>query len=131
MRKAERIASRIVADAVNVDGMESKFLYHATYKPLLDSIRKTGLGGTRNTWFEDSIPGVVYLADDPDIAESYAEANDSVDDEWLDEIVVFKVNVSDMDASKLYVDENVRSDEPPHTYEYHGTIPYASLKKVR
>jgi hypothetical protein len=41
------------------------------------------------------------------------------------------VNVSDIDASKLYVDENVRSDESPHTYEYRGTIPYASLKKVR
>ena len=115
----------------SVEGMESEFLYHATYKPLLDSIRRTGLGGTKNTWWEDSIPGVVYLADDPDIAESYAEANESVDDEWLDEIVVFEVNVSDIDASKLYVDENVRSDEPPHTYEYHGTIPYALLKVVR
>lgn len=114
----------------SVEGMESEFLYHATYKPLLDNIRKTGLGGTKNAWWEDSVQGVVYLADDPDIAESYAEANDNVDDKWLDEIVIFEVNVSDIDASKLCVDENVRSDEPPHTYEYHGTIPYSALRII-
>lgn len=26
------------------------FLYHATYTPLLDSIKKTGLGGTTQTY---------------------------------------------------------------------------------
>jgi RNA:NAD 2'-phosphotransferase (TPT1/KptA family) len=59
-------------------------LYHATYKALLPKIRKSGLGNTKKTYWEDSKPGIVYLAADPDIAESYAEANENCPEEWLD-----------------------------------------------
>jgi len=34
----------------------------------LPSIRKKGLGNTQRTFWEDSKPGVVYLADDPNVA---------------------------------------------------------------
>lgn len=51
------------------------FLYHATYIPLLDSIKKTGLGGTTQTYWEDSKSGTVYLSTDKDVAISYAESN--------------------------------------------------------
>lgn len=54
------------------------FLYHATYTPLLDSIKKTGLGGTTQTYWEDSKPGTVYLSIDKDVAISYAEANENI-----------------------------------------------------
>lgn len=44
-----------------------KYLYHATYLPLLESIKKTGLGGTTQTYWEDSKPGVVYLSTDKEL----------------------------------------------------------------
>ena len=54
-------------------------LYHATYLPFLDSIKATGLGKTENKMWNDSKAGVVYLSNDPWVAESYAETY-----EWLD-----------------------------------------------
>jgi hypothetical protein len=98
-------------------------LYHATYRPLLKSIRKNGLGGSgakRN--YEDSRSGVVYLATTPDIAESYAETSDIVPEDWLDEIVILTVNTAAIDRNKLFVDQNVL-DNKGDTFEYHGIIP--------
>lgn len=102
-----------------------KFLYHATYKPLLRNIKKKGLGNTKRKFWQDSVPGVVYLADDPDVAQSYAESADELpNDDWYDEIIVLKINTNDLDQSKLQIDQNVRLDEgeQPHTYQYHGII---------
>ena len=77
------------AYAAELDDIESKLtqeipevFYHATYKALLPSIKATGLD-TREAalaW-EDSKPGIVYLANDPSVAESYAEASEDVSDE--------------------------------------------------
>ena len=98
-------------------------LYHATYRPLLKSIKQHGLGGDKaQAKWEDSKPGVVYLATDPNVAESYAESSDVVPDEWLDQIVVLKVNASQLDQSKLKLDRNVLDNEGD-TLEYHGVIP--------
>jgi hypothetical protein len=98
-------------------------LYHATYRPLLKSIKQHGLGGDKaQAKWEDSKPGVVYLATDPNVAESYAESSDVVPDEWLDQIVVLKVNASQLDQSKLKLDRNV-IDNQGDTLEYHGVIP--------
>ena len=106
-----------------------QYFYHATYKPLLPSIKKTGLDTSeaKLAW-EDSEPGIVYLANDPYVAESYAETSEMVDDEWLDEIIILKVASKDLDLSKLHDDRNVRSDEPSDTFEYHGVIPWNVLK---
>ena len=102
-----------------------QYFYHATYKPLLPSIKETGLstGESMISW-EDSEPGVVYLANDPYVAESYAETSEMVDDEWLDEIIILKIASKDLDLSKLYDDRNVRGDFPSDTFEYHGIIPW-------
>jgi hypothetical protein len=100
-----------------------EILYHATYRPLLKSIKQHGLGGDKaQAKWEDSKPGVVYLAIDPNVAESYAESSDVVPDEWLDQIVVLKVNASQLDQSKLKLDSNV-IDNQGDTLEYHGVIP--------
>ena len=106
-----------------------QYFYHATYKPLLPSIKKTGLDTSeaKLAW-EDSEPGIVYLANDPYVAESYAETSEMVDDEWLDQIIILKVASKDLDLSKLHDDRNVRSDEPSDTFEYHGVIPWNVLK---
>lgn len=111
-----------------------QYLYHATYKPLLQKIKLLGLGNTKRTYWEDSKPGVVYLADDPDIAESYAEINDNLQNEdWLDEIIIFKINTDNLDKSKLFIDNNILLDknEQPHTFEYHNIIPFEKMELIK
>lgn len=107
----------------------NKPLYHATYKELLPSIMKHGLGGikTKANW-EDSETGVVYLANDIDEAESYAETSDLVPDEWLDEIVILKINSNKIDLSKLTTDKQNQSGT---TLQYHGVIPQQALKIIK
>ena len=92
-------------------------------------IKREGLGGksSKPNW-EDSEPGIVYLATSNDIAESYAESSDMVDADWLDEIVVFKVATSKLNLTSLKRDRNVIDGED--TYEYHGIIQYQDLVKV-
>ncbi len=105
-----------------------EFLYHATYKPLMSSIKTKGLGATGRTNWEDSKPGVVYLACDPDVAESYAETSERVPEEWLEQIVVLKTRTSDLEQEKLFSDENVIDGQD--TVEYHGVIPAKSIEVV-
>jgi hypothetical protein len=106
-----------------------QFLYHATYLPLLRNIKKYGLGGNpnpRKNW-EDS-QNVVYLAYDPNVAESYAETSDIVDEDWLDSIIIFKINITDIDKNLLKQDSNVIDGED--TVEYHGVIPFNKLQRL-
>ena len=110
-----------------------QYLYHATYRPLLRNIKKKGLGNTKRKFWQDSVPGVVYLAIDPDIAQSYAEANDNCNDEWLDQIIILKIKTSDLDRNKLQIDKNVRLDnegERATTFEYHGVIPFDKCELI-
>lgn len=103
-------------------------LYHATYRPLLRSIKQNGLGGKgseRKKW-SDSAQGVVYLATTPEVAESYAETSDEVSDDWLDEIVILKVRTANLDSTKFQLDRNVQ-DNTGDTVEYHGVIPATEL----
>lgn len=102
-------------------------LYHATYKQHLQSILQWGLGGSpkrmrRN--YEDSRPGVTYLATSADVAFSYAETSDLVPEAWLDDIVVLRIDADQLDAKKLLGDANVLLDagQAGDTLEYHGSI---------
>ena len=119
LKKLNNLYNSIINE--NIEENFPQYLYHATYKPLLKSIIQNGLGNTTNTYWDDSKPGVVYLAKDPDIAISYAETNEAVDEAWLDEIIVLKINTDDLDKSKLKIDENVK-DNAGDTLEYHGII---------
>ena len=101
-------------------------LYHATYKPRLKSIKLKGLGaGGKRNW-EDSRRGVIYLALDPNVAESYAESSDMVPDEWLDQIVILKISTAGLDPNKFNIDGNVQDNEGD-TVEYHGVIPLTNI----
>ena len=107
-------------------------LYHATYRPLLRSIKRGGLGGPgseKKKW-EDSIHGAVYLALDPHVAESYAETSDSVPDDWLDEIVILQISTDGLNPSKFMLDRNVR-DNAGDTVEYHGIIPLSNISVLK
>lgn len=102
-------------------------LYHATYKPLLSSIKKYGLDSRYGKkTYPDSKNGVVYLAISKDIAESYAEVSDEVSEEWLDQIVILKIKTKGLDYSKFKIDSNVINSEG-ETIEYHGSIPYNNI----
>lgn len=104
-------------------------LYHATYKALLSLIKKGGLDTRKSALaWEDSKPGIVYLANDPDVAESYAEAAEEVSDEIYDSgIVVLKIPTKGLKISKLHDDRNVQGGNSD-TYEYHGQIPWSKIK---
>ena len=109
-------------------------LYHATYKQFIKSIKEKGLGNTRRKMWSDSIRGVVYLADSPDVAESYAETAEWVEerdnyDDYIENIVILEVDVNKLDKSKFKVDSNVLLDpnEENATWEYHGVIPWEAI----
>jgi hypothetical protein len=108
-----------------------KELYHATYKRLLKPILTNGLdtNKSKKSW-EDSIPGYVYLAKDPDVAVSYAETSEAVPEEWIDNIVLITVRTQALDQSKLFADQNVRNDTTD-TLEYRGVIPSSAFVSVR
>lgn len=110
-------------------------LYHATYRPFLDSIKENGLGATENKMWGDSKHRVVYLANDPWVAESYAECAEFLDelsDEQLElyEIVILEIDANQLDLDKLFVDENVilEEDEENATWEYHDIIPWSACE---
>jgi len=107
---------------------DNTYLYHATYKPLLKSIQKSGLGNTTQSQWTDSRPGVVYLARDPEVARSYAETAESVPEAWLDQIVVLQISQADLDPKLLHVDRNVQ-DNTGDTLEYHAVIPAKLLRR--
>lgn len=112
----------VTEDTVNLPSV----LYHATYKPRLKSIKLKGLGaGGKRNW-EDSKRGIVYLALDPNVAESYAETSDMVPEEWLDEIVILKISTKGLDPNKFHIDSNVQ-DNTGDTVEYHGVIPVSNI----
>ena len=109
------------------NSMNSPYLYHATYKPLLKKIKEHGLDTimSKKAW-DDSIPGYVYLALDPEVAGSYAESSEEVPDEWIDNIVILKINRYYLNQDKLYIDQNVIDNEGD-TLEYRGVIPWESI----
>jgi hypothetical protein len=112
-----------------------KKLYHATYKQFLKSIQQKGLGNTKRKMWSDSKTGVVYLADDPWVAESYAETAEWPEDRddpdaYYDNIIILEIDTTKLDPSKLKVDENVLLDEGEEnsTWEYHDIIPWDAIK---
>jgi hypothetical protein len=111
-----------------------RYLYHATFKPLLKKIKIEGIGGTstKPIWY-DSKPGVVYLAIDPNIALSYAEVafdeNENLPEAWQDMIIILVIDTDFLDKTKFYIDSNV-IDNKGDTVEYHGIIPFNSITRV-
>jgi len=117
-------------DLLNEVLENDNILYHATYKPLLNKIKEQGLDTTKSkkAW-EDSKPGLVYLARDIDVAGSYAESSDMVPDNYLDNIIILHIDVTKLDSKKLSIDKNVQ-DNTGDTLEYNGVIPWSAIIKV-
>lgn len=105
-------------------------LYHATYKPFLKKIKEEGLDTTKSkkAW-EDSKPGLVYLAKDLEVAASFAEESEIVPESYLDNIIILHIDSSKLDKSKISIDKNV-IDNQGDTLEYEGIIPWSAIVKV-
>ena len=106
---------------------EKQIYYHATYQPVMKNILRQGLGGSgaQANW-DGSKPGVTYLALDPHVAISYAEANDEVPEGWLDQIVVLAIDGKSLNQKYIKDDSNVLDDDS--TKEYHAIIPPSAFK---
>jgi len=127
MKHLRQYIRRIIKERVEIPST----LYHATYLPLLDSIMQDGLGGDRDTVWEDSVRGIVYLTPDPYIAESYAETSDDAYDRFGEDvdIVILEIDTSSLDPELLHIDRNVQDNEGD-TLEYHGIIPPSALREI-
>lgn len=115
--------------------LPEKYLYHATYRPLLKKIKLEGLGGiSAKSMWGDSKRGVVYLAKEDYVAASYAEVaideNEQIPESWEEKIVILTIDTSYLDPNKLFIDENVLDNEGD-TLEYRGVIPWEAITKVQ
>ena len=111
-----------------------KKLYHASYGVYKNSILSEGLKTGRNpNWNGMDCCGVIYLADDVDVAGSFAECADLVDDDVLDSgICVFEVNVKLLDRSLFNEDPNIlfEDDDEVNSFIYPEDVPPSALKVV-
>lgn len=117
-------------------------LYHATYKPYWEEIKKSGeiKGGVHSNWEGLSHNDVVYLSRDFDNAYSYAETAEDVPEEYLNQIIVLEIDATKLNSNLLHIDENQAygnyyevNVEDPSTwikFQYEGEIPINTIKKV-
>lgn len=103
-------------------------LFHATWGCLTDKINAQGLlPGHFQTW-KGCVSGCVYLADDTELAAAFCEAADDVSDEvYGSGIVVFSVDRSILDETRLVADPNIIDATQKHCFAYFGEIPTAAL----
>ena len=95
-----------------ITGKKNIKLYHATYNNNLKSIKEEGLlKNKKDNWSGLSSGQTgIYLSDDYDVAESYAESSDTVDEETYESgIIVLEVNSKDIQQN-LKLDDNISSN---------------------
>jgi hypothetical protein len=109
-------------------------LYHATFIPLIESIKKHGIipGGTDVRNFDWANKEYVYLSNDPIAAESFVECseNEDIPEDWYHQIIILAIDVSKLNKAKLQRDinfnpSNFGGEYRGHTdsYMYKGNIP--------
>ena len=121
----------------------SKVVYHATYKPYWEEIKKEGFikPGKHSNWGDEfKTKNNIYLSKDYYNALSYAETAEEVPEEFLDQIVVLEIDADKLDVDHLDPDHNQVYDydgevqlEDPLTWvelQYDLSIPVSAIKKV-
>lgn len=121
----------------------SKVVYHATYKPYWEEIKKEGFikPGAHQNWgdvFKTKYN--IYLSKDYYNALSYAETAEEAPEELLNQIVVLEIDADKLDIDHLNPDNNQVYDydgevqlEDPLTWvelQYDLPIPVSAVKKV-
>lgn len=89
-----------------------RYLYHATYKQMLPTIKKNG-----------GLKVGSFLA--RTYKEALEEANmlENLDQDWKDNVIVFKINTGKLDHGKLEVD----NCDNPREYMYNDVVPSGCL----
>lgn len=121
----------------------SKVVYHATYKPYWEEIKKEGFikPGKHQNWGDAfKTKYNIYLSKDYYNALSYAETAEEVPEELLNQIVVLEIDADKLNIDHLDPDNNQVYDydgeiqlEDPLTWvelQYDLPIPVSAVKKV-
>ena len=85
-------------------------VFHGTFRANLKDIKKYGLGARQRKNYSFSLDNVVYLTSDADMAYDFCECAEEVSDSKYESgIVVLVLDTTTLDYSKLYNDENMRT----------------------
>lgn len=115
-------------------------LYHATYKPYWEQIKKDGAikPKAHSNW--DISDNYIYLSRGYDNALSYAVEAENVPEDYLDQIVVLEIDANKLDINLLNIDHNQAYGnydevdiEDPQTWielQYEGSIPVHCIKRI-
>ena len=107
-------------------------IYHATYRPYAQSIKKCGLSLSKvGSTYEISkdVKPCIYFTDDIELSYSFADvALDDFDDDKYEKfentIIILVVNTDYLDKRYLYNgDSNIRDDSVRHYWTYFNNIP--------
>lgn len=120
------------------DNFGTRYLYHATYAPYYKKIKQDGYikAGVNKNW---SISGdFIYLCRHFDNAVDYAETAEEVPEEYLDEIIVLKIDTDKLELDKLDIDHNqvygydynVEDLDNIEEFEYSADIPVDAIVDV-
>lgn len=106
---------------MNDRAAQDSYVYHATFKSNLCSIKITGLEpGHERNW--EGSKSVICFSTDPDVAHSYCECAEKVSDHKYDSgIVVLAVPKTVLVPALVGLDTN--NLERAQSFEYKGTIP--------
>ena len=115
-----------------------EFLYHATYKPYLNEIKKDGkisINPPHDNWEMDN-DRCIYLAANKDMARSFAETSDYVPEDFLNEIVILKIPSNKLDLEYLELDPNIDLYFDPEgltdfCYAYYKDIPFSAVQELK
>ena len=102
------------------------WLYHATYRANLRSIKDNGLGAKQPKNWDFSEDGVVCLCSCAEAAFSFCECSELASDYKIDSgIVVLAINSRDLPSNKVGKDSNINisHDDPAKYFTYRGIIP--------
>lgn len=125
-----------MAEATMINDEIPEKVYHATYRALLDEILDGGIvPGGKDIQNFDWSGKYVYLAETPENAISFVEnaENESIPEEWLDDIVVLEVDMSKLDLTNMAPDENWNpsiedGEEGYRSFQYNGIVPPEAIR---
>lgn len=115
----------------NIVTLGQPYLYHATYGPLIESIKKNGVDSSLSqfNWIDSKI-GVNYLSRDPMMAYNYAKVSSTVPESYLRDIVILTISSSKLDKTKLFSPTNTTCFDDDSTIECRNIIPYENVLKI-
>lgn len=115
----------------NIVTLYQPYLYHATYSPLIESIKKNGIDSNLSEYnWIDSERGKNYLSRSPMMAYNYAKVSSNVPEYYLKDIVVMTISWNKLDKSKIFSPTNTICFDDDSTVEYREVIPFDAILKI-